>query len=140
MTQASTNKAPTTPPAEAERGEIETVIQQWRHQRELRLGLQKTVDALHKDEQEMKSWLLEVFKSQKFEGMIIDQRVTGLVTREVHSVTDRAELTQYILDNAALELLQFRLAEGAIVEREADEGPIPGLELVEVYDLFDRKA
>lgn len=129
-----------TPPAEATRTEVEQTIVQWREARAQRLEAQRIVDAMQKEESALKSWLIAVFQAQAFEGMVINQRITGLSTREVHTTVDKAALLDYIYENEAIDLLQFRLSETAIVAREAEGVQVPGLEVVEAFDLFDRKA
>jgi hypothetical protein len=130
-----------TKPEDAQRTEVEDIIMQWRFQRSERLALEKTVTALKERETELKSWLMNVFKSQKMEGMIVDGRTTGLSAKEVHAVESKEDFIQYIYDNEAIELLQFRLSETAIKEHEDVAGAdIPGLGTVEVYDLFDRQV
>jgi hypothetical protein len=127
-------------PSEAARVQVQDAIIQWRDKRAQRLEAQRIVDAMQKEESALKSWLIAVFQAQAFEGMVINQRITGLSTREVHTTVDKTALVDYIYDNQAIDLLQFRLSETAIVAREAEGLEIPGLEIVEAYDLFDRKA
>ena len=127
-------------PIEATRTDAEQVIQAWRAAREERLAADKVAEKLKNRESALKSWLVSVFRQQEFEGMIIDQRITGVNTREVHNVTDRPALQKFILENDALDLLQFRIVDSAIFAREEEGCEVPGVEVVEVYDLFDRKV
>jgi len=127
-------------PSEAERPAVESVIKAWRLKRAERLALSKEVDALQKEETAMKSWLINAFTSQQYEGMVIDQRFTGLTEREIHSVTDREALQEFILENDALDILQFRISDAAIFEREGAGIVVPGVQLVTIADLSDRKV
>lgn len=127
-------------PNEATRVEVEETIQAWRDQRAIRLAKEQEADQLKKSETDMKSWLIEVFKAQQYEGMVINQRITGLSTKEVYTVLDKEAVTDYIYENQALDLLEFRISQRAIQEREDVGEIVPGLDLVETYDLFDRKA
>lgn len=127
-------------PIEADRILTEETIKLWRAKRVERLAKEKEAEILEKQEKEMKSWLIAVFQEQKFEGMVIDQRITGLSKREVHIVEDREAFIQYIYDNEAIDLLQFRISEGAINEREENGITVPGVDVAEIPDLFDRKA
>lgn len=127
-------------PIEADRILTEETIKLWRAKRVERLAKEKEAEILEKQEKEMKSWLIAVFQEQKFEGMVIDQRITGLSKREVHIVEDREAFIQYIYDNEAIDLLQFRISEGAINEREENNITVPGVDVAEIPDLFDRKA
>jgi hypothetical protein len=127
-------------PKEADRQLTEETIKAWRDKRVERLALEAEANQLKKSEQDMKSWLIQVFQSQLYEGMVIGQRITGLSTREVHTVSDKEAFVRYIYDWEAIDLLQFRVSESAILEREDIGQPVPGTEVVEVYDLYDRKA
>lgn len=127
-------------PIEANRVQAEEVIQLWRAKRAERLAADKVAEALKKEESAMKSWLIEVFREQRFEGIVIDGRITGLNPHDVHIVEDRELLIQYIYENEAIDLLQFRLSDGAVFAREDEGEEVPGVRVEEVYDLFDRKA
>lgn len=127
-------------PQDAHRQLVEDAIVEWRETRAQRLEAQRIVDAMQKEESGLKAWLIAVFQAQAFEGMVINQRITGLSTREVHTTVDKEALLDYIYENQAIDLLQFRLSETAIVAREAEGVEVPGLDIVEAFDLFDRKA
>lgn len=127
-------------PAEATRQQTEQTIKDWRAKRAERLAADKVAEALKKDESAMKSWLISVFNVQKFEGMVIDGRITGVNPHDVHVVEDKIAFINYIYENEAIDMLQFRLSDGAIFEREEAGDEIPGVRKEEVYDLFDRKA
>lgn len=127
-------------PAEASRAEAEAMITAWREKTAARLAADKVAEKLKHKEQEMKSWLIDVFLKQKFEGIVINGRITGLNPHDVHNVTDRAAFIQYIYDKGAIDLLQFRISDAAIFLREDLGETVPGTEKVEVYNLFDRKA
>jgi hypothetical protein len=127
-------------PAEANRQLTEETIKAWRAKRVDRLAKQHEAEVLEKQEKDMKSWLIEVFRIQKFEGMMIDQRVTGLSTKELYIVEDRGAYVKYIYDNEAIDLLEFRPVQSAIRDRQEASEDVPGTSLVDTYDLFDRKA
>jgi len=88
----------------------------------------------------MKMWLVAVFQEQRFEGMVIDHRITGLSDREVHEVEDREAFVNYLIENKALDMLQFRISDPAIFAREEIGIKVPGVKVRTIYDLFDRKA
>lgn len=127
-------------PTEATREETEEVIKAWRVRREERYEADRVAKNLKEKENQLSSWLLEVFKQQKFEGMLIGGRITGLNAKSVPVVEDKEQFCKYILEEEALELLQFRISTSAIQEREENGVSVPGIEHIEVYDLFDRKA
>lgn len=128
------------PVLEATREQTEQVIKAWREKRAERLEANRVTEALKDEENAMSSWLLEVFKQQKFEGMLIGGRITGLSDKEVPAVSDKEELMQYIRKTGELDLLQFRLSTGAVEERTEAGVKVPGVEYITVHELFDRKA
>jgi hypothetical protein len=127
-------------PLDADRYMAEKVIQAWRDKRDDRLAADKVAAALKEQETAMKMWLIDVFKEQKFEGMVIDHRITGLSDREVHEVEDREAFVNYLIENRALDMLQFRISDPAIFAREDVGVVVPGVKVRTIYDLFDRKA
>lgn len=127
-------------PDEAEREVVEKAIVMWRELRTARLEADRQARVLKNDEDKLKSFLIEAFKQQKLEGMIIDGRSTGLSTKTQPSVADKEAFLAYIKETGQLDLLQFRLAAGAVQERWNSEVEVPGIEEIELYDLFDRKS
>lgn len=128
------------PIEEATREDVEKAIVRWRETNFDRLEVERSAKAIKKTEDQLKSFLLEVFKVQKLEGMIIDGRSTGLSTKKGLVVSDKEAFLAYIKQEQALDLLQFRMAEGAVKERMAEGIQVPGTEETEFYDLFDRKV
>lgn len=124
----------------ATREQTEQVIKAWREKRAARLEANRVTEALKEEETKMSSWLLEVFKQQKFEGMLIGGRITGLSDKSVPAVSDKEALMQYIRKTGELDLLQFRLSTGAVEERTQNGVKVPGTEYITVHELFDRKS
>lgn len=127
-------------PDEAEREVVEKAIVMWRERRAERLEADRQARVLKNDEDKLKSFLIEAFKQQKLEGMIIDGRSTGLSTKTQPSVADKEAFLAYVKETGQLDLLQFRLATGAVQERWNNDMEVPGVEEIELYDLFDRKS
>lgn len=127
-------------PATAERYQIEANIAAWRQVRTDRLELDRQAGLKKKQEDELKSFLLEAFKQQKLEGMLIDGRTTGLSKKEVPVVEDKEAVLSYIRQTGELDLLQFRISNEAVREREEAGVEVPGVGKMEIYDLFDRKV
>ncbi len=127
-------------PIDAPRSLVEQTIVAWRDQRERRLALDKVAAAALKEETELKEWLIAVFRGQKFEGMVIGGRITGVSPKEVQVVEDREAFINFIYENKAIDLLQFRASQSAIDERIAEGIEVPGTRVEEVYGLYDRKA
>lgn len=128
------------PVLEATRQQAEEVISLWRAQRAKRLEENRIMEDSKKKELALYSWLLEVFRQQKFEGMMIGGRVTGLSKKQTPIVEDKEAFLKYMKETGELDLLQFRLAVGAVEERTANEVKVPGIEYIDVYELFDRKV
>lgn len=127
-------------PAEADRKTVEQAIKDWREARDARLELDRKAAKLKSVEDVLKSFLLEAFKQQKLEGMLIGGKVTGLTTKRIPIVEDKEKFLNYIRETGELDLLQFRLAPEAVRVR-ADEGvEVPGIGEMDTYDLFNRKA
>ena len=128
-------------PQEADRTTTEDIIREWRRAREVRLAEQKIVDQLEKEEKVYKAWLIEVFQSQKYEGMVVDGRITGVADpKEIPVAEDRQAFQAYILETGQLDLLEFRISKSAVEERKNQGVEIPGLGFIETYNLYDRKA
>lgn len=128
------------PVLQATREQTEAVIVAWRKQRAKRLEQNRIMEASKKIEISLSSWLLEVFKQQKFEGMLIKGRITGLSDSEVPIVEDKEAFMNHIKATGELELLQFRLGVGAVNERTEAGVKVPGIAFIKVYDLFDNKV
>ena len=127
-------------PDVAPRQQVEQCIKEWREAREQRLAAEKVARKLKEAEDFYRGFLLEAFKMQKLEGMIIDGRSTGLTTKPMATVSNKEELLAYIKATGQLELLQFRLSTAAVDERNENGVSVPGTEYIDIYDLFDRKV
>jgi hypothetical protein len=127
-------------PSEATRSEIEQAVTEWRAVRAERLAAEKVADAIKQRETQLKEFFVQAMLSQKYEGVVINERQTYVRTTEVPFAADRLAFEAYILETKDLSLLQFRPAVGAIREHMLAGETIPGIELVETYDLGDKKA
>lgn len=127
-------------PTNATREQVTEVVAQWRQKKEERLAADKVADALKKEENALKEFLISAFIAQKYEGILCDGRVTGASPKEIDVVTDRQEFEKFLLKKKALHLLQFRISAPAIREMREAGVDVPGIGTEKVYDLFDRKA
>jgi hypothetical protein len=127
-------------PIDAPRAMLEEITLKWRDARAKRLDAQKVVDELERQEKEYKEYLVSAFLEQKFEGFVVGNRITTVTSKDIHIAEDRAAVEAWVLDNKALEVLQFRLSETAIKEREANGIVIPGIGIMKKFDLSDKKA
>lgn len=129
-----------TNPAEADRSTVEQAIKDWREAREARLELDRKAAKLKSVEDGLKSFLLEAFKQQKLEGMLVGGKVTGLTTKRIPIVEDKEKFLSYIRETGELDLLQFRLSSEAVRVRAEEGVEVPGIGEMDTYDLFNRKA
>lgn len=129
-----------TNPAEADRKTVEQAIRDWREARDARLELDRKAAKLKSVEDVLKSFLLEAFKQQKLEGMLIGGKVTGLTTKNIPIVEDKEKFLNYMRETGELDLLEFRLSAAAVRVRAEEGVEVPGIGEMETYDLFNRKA
>lgn len=127
-------------PSEATRDLYESIIVKWRAMRAKRLELERQAKAAQESETAFKSYAIEVCRTQKLEGVLIDGRITGLNTKSVATVSDKEALIKYIRETGDIALLQFRLATGTVDEYNENGKKVPGTAYIEVYDLSDKKA
>jgi len=127
-------------PTTVTREEVTELIRLWRQARTARLEQDKIAAAYKDQEMLFKSDLIAAIQAQKYEGIVVDGRTTGVSTGMQAVVDDREALVNYILDARAIDLLQFRLSATAVRDREESGIKVPGIGYMEKYDLFDRKA
>lgn len=129
-----------TNPAEADRNTVEQAIKDWREARDARLEMDRKAAKLKSVEDGLKSFLLEAFKQQKLEGMLVGGKVTGLTTKRIPIVEDKEKFLNYVRETGELDLLQFRLSPEAVRVRAEEGVEVPGIGEMDTYDLFNRKA
>ena len=129
-----------TDPMEATRVEIEAAVAQWRALRAERLAAEKVAAEIKVAETHYKDFIVAAMRDQHYEGIVKDGRMTYVRTSQVPSATNRQEFEEYILEQRDLSLVQFRPAVGAIKERWEAGVSVPGIEMLDTYELGDRKA
>jgi len=129
-----------TVPAEATREQIEGAVAEWRAVRAQRLAVEKEADAIKRCETDLKNFIVLAMQSQAYEGIVKDGRMTYVRTSQVPTASDRGAFEKYILDTGDLSLLQFRPAVGAIREQMDNGVEVPGIVMMDTFDLGDRKA
>ena len=127
-------------PEEASREEVTQAVLAWRLARSARLDADKVADKLKDEELRLKRFVISAMMSQKYEGIVAGERITGVSIKDQPVVTDREALSNYILENRLLGLLQFRLAGATVKEMEEAGVVVPGVGKEQVFDLFDRKS
>jgi len=122
----------------ATRHQLETATILWRQTREARLRMERQAEAIRHFETGLKSWIVEVFKGQEQEGVLIDGRITSLTTRPQATVEDKEKFLKHIRETGELDLLQYRLSTSAVDLRKEDGKEVPGVIYIDVYDLSDK--
>lgn len=127
-------------PTTATREEVTKAVGEWRRLREERLAADKIAEALKKEENVQKQFILSALIAQKYEGIVLDGRITGVSDKDQPVVKDRQAFEKFVLKKKALHLLQFRLSTAAVREMQEAGVDVPGVENETIHDLFDRKA
>jgi len=122
------------------RAQLDQVVIDWRAARAERLELQKMVAKVEELEQQLKQLIIDTIVEQKFEGAVINGRVTCVTEKVIPTCEDRAALEGYIFEHKALDLLQFKLSSKAVELRQADGIVIPGIGSMVKYELSDKKV
>jgi len=103
--------------------------------RQDRLDADKAAKALKEIEQELKGRVVQEMIKHGCGMVGGETKKVTLQTKRKPMAADWLLLSKYIMENDAVDLLQRRLAEGAINERFEDGVEIPGVEFYEVNDL-----
>lgn len=127
-------------PSDATRVEIEGAVAQWRALRAERLAAEKVAAEIKTAETAYKDFIVAAMRSQHYEGIVKEGRMTYVRTSQVPTANDRQAFEAYILETRDLSLLQFRPSVGAIKERLEAGVNVPGIEMLDTFDLGDRKA
>ena len=125
---------------EATRQELTQALLHWRDLRESRLAQEKVAAKIKEQEDGIKAQIILTMQYQLYDGVVVGDRVMGITAKEVNIVTDAELLTKHIIDTGAIELLQLRLSAEAIREHQAAGEVIPGIGVIEQYNLYDRKV
>jgi len=127
-------------PSEATRDEIDAVVVKWRDLRESRLAQDKIAAKLKEQEDDAKNFLLSAMLAQEIEAVVVRGYQTGVSKKEVNIVEDKGAFVTFIKETGAIELLQFQIAQGAVRERIENGEQIPGIGVMEKFDIFNRKS
>jgi hypothetical protein len=104
------------------------------------LAAEKIAAEINSAETAYKDFIVAAMRDQHYEGIVKEGRMTYVLISQVPTASDRLLFENYILATEDLSLLQFRPAVGAIREQMDAGVVIPGIELIETYELGDRKA
>ncbi len=103
--------------------------------RELRLTADKEAAKLKAKETDLKNRVMQEMLNHDCHMVGGKYKKVTLRTKSKPQVASWPEVYAYIMEHDAPDLLQRRLAEGAVNERLTEGEAIPGVELIEINDL-----
>lgn len=107
--------------------------------KEMRLAMQKKVDAVKVRESEIKRHIIDNLpKGDK--GAIGELYRVQVVTKPAATVEDREKFNQFILENARLDLVSRAVSQRAVKEMWENDQEVPGVGRVQSVDLSFRKV
>lgn len=127
-------------PEKATPEDIKLAILEWRGFKDQRLEANRKVRDLEKVENAIFGWLVEAFQRTAMDGLVVGGKVTGLTKGTVLTVTDKEALANHIKETKDIYLLEFRLSQSSVREHMEAGEVIPGVEEVETFGLYNRKA
>lgn len=107
--------------------------------REKRLAMQKEVDAVEAEEKALKEHLIQNLPKSEASGVAGKKCRVSVVTKPIPQVEDWDAVYKYIKRTGSFELLQRRLADGAVKERWEAGKEIPGVTHFNVVTLSVNK-
>lgn len=118
---------------------LATKVDAYKALRDKRLEMQKQVDELAKEENALKTELIQLFRDSEVAGITGRLAQITLVQKTVPIVTDWEALYAHIKATGDFELLQRRLTISAVSERWEDNQDVPGVATDSYFDLSVRK-
>lgn len=95
--------------------------------RQLRLGKQKEVEALEEEERALREHIINTLPKSEASGVAGKVARVSVVTKKVPQVQDWDKLYAHVKKTGAFELLQRRVADGAVKERWDQGKEVPGV-------------
>lgn len=96
--------------------------------RQNRLALQKIVETLEKRESDLKEYIIQKLPASASTGIAGKIARATIVPKVIPRATDWVEIHKYIKKHDAFDLIQRRLADGAVNARWEEGEDIPGVE------------
>lgn len=100
-----------------------------------RHALQRQIDAMKKNEQELKDYIIASLPKSKASGISGKTATAQVKKTAVPTVADWDALQKYIKKTGAFDLMQRRLNAKAVEERWEDKKVIPGVESFTKVDV-----
>ena len=108
--------------------------------RQQRLEAQKKVEAMEKDEAELKEHIIRTLPKSEASGISGKVANVKIIADEVPQVKNWEKFYAYVKKTGSFDLLQKRLSKEAVNERLEDDVIIPGLEVVKIPKVSLTKA
>ena len=126
--------------AESKAPTLGTAVDKVYKLRAKRLALEAKVDALKKEEAEAKDAIIRSLSDAKLESATGKLCTASVSKNVVPSVKDWTAFHKYIIQNAALDLLEKRPSKSACQARWENEEVLPGVERTTVVSLSLTKS
>lgn len=94
---------------------------------ELRLAMQKQVDAVEAREKEIRQYIIDNLSKSDDTGAAGKRYRAQIVTKTVPAAEDWARIHAYVAETGRFDLLQKRLSDKAVAEMWDDGEEIPGI-------------
>lgn len=107
----------------------------YRDVRELRLAMEKEVEAVKAREAQLKEHIINNLSKSDDTGAAGLRFRAQIVMKDVPRAMDWPKVHAYIQKTGRFDLLQKRLGEKAVMDMLNDNNPIPGVEVVHVPDV-----
>lgn len=96
--------------------------------RALRLAMQKEVDEVEARERKLRDHIIENLSKSLDSGAAGLRYRAQIVTKQKPTVTDWGKLSEYVLANGRLDLLQHRISDKAVTDMWGAGEDVPGVE------------
>jgi len=108
--------------------------------RQKRLEMQKAVDHVEAEEKALRSYVIEVLPKSNASGVAGKIARVTVITKTIPQVNDWPAFYKHILKTKQFELMQRRVADGAIQERWELGKKVPGVEPFNVVTVSLNKV
>lgn len=108
--------------------------------RELRLAMQKHVDAVKARETEIREFIINNLSKSDDTGAAGKRYRAQIVTKDVPALKDWDAFTDYVIANGRFDLLQKRLSDRAVKDMWEEGQSVPGVEKFRTVDVSITKV
>lgn len=108
--------------------------------RELRLAMQKHVDAVKARETEIREFIINNLSKSDDTGAAGKRYRAQIVTKDVPALKDWDAFTNFVIKSARFDLLQKRLSDRAVKDMWEEGQDVPGVEKFRTVDVSITKV